>query len=95
MPAGKNSQLLNGERTTAVKVTVYSTPTCGYCAAAKRYLKDHKIPFRDIDVSRDPHSAAEMKRKSGQQGVPVIEVNGRIVVGFDKRRLNAALGLKG
>ncbi|MGO8684890.1 MAG: glutaredoxin family protein [Thermoleophilia bacterium] len=76
-------------------VTVYSTPTCSFCTAAKRYLKERKIPFRDIDVSRDARSAAEMARKTGQQGVPVIDVNGRIIVGFDKQRLNAALGIRG
>jgi len=76
-------------------VTVYSTPTCGYCAAVKRYLKDNKIRFREVDVSRDERGAAEMKRKSRQNAVPVIDANGRIIVGFDKRRLNAALGIKG
>jgi len=76
-------------------VIVYSTPTCRFCTAVKRYLKDHKIRFREVDVSRDARSAAEMTRKTGQQGVPVIDVNGRIIVGFDKQRLNAALGIKG
>jgi glutaredoxin 3 len=76
-------------------VIVYSTPACRFCAAVKRYLKDRKIRFSDVDVSSDARSAAEMKRKSGQQSVPVIDVNGRIIVGFDKRRLNAALGIKG
>ncbi len=74
-------------------VTVYSTPTCGYCVAAKRYLKQRSIAFRDVDVSRDARAAAEMVRKSGQSGVPVIDVNGKAIVGFDKARLNAALGL--
>jgi glutaredoxin 3 len=78
----------------AARVIIYSTPTCGYCAAAKQYLKRHRVAFREIDVSRDAQAAAEMKRKSGQQAVPVIDVNGRIIVGFDKRRLSAALGLK-
>lgn len=76
------------------RVTVYGTPTCGYCAAVKRYLKEHRIAFRDVDVSRDPHAAAEMKRKSGGTAAPVIDVNGRVIVGFDKRRLNAVLGIK-
>ncbi len=76
-------------------VIVYSTPTCRFCTAVKRYLKDHKVSFRDIDVSRDAGAAAEMVRKTGQKGVPVIDINGRVIVGFDKRRLNAALGVKG
>jgi glutaredoxin 3 len=76
-------------------VTVYSTPTCRYCVAAKRYLEERSIRFRDIDVSRDASAAAEMVRKTGQQGVPVIDVNGKAIVGFDKGRLNAALGISG
>jgi glutaredoxin-like YruB-family protein len=75
-------------------VTVYSTPTCSFCNAAKRYLRERRIPFRDVDVSRDSRAAAEMVRKTGQQGVPVIDVNGRIIIGFDKSRLNAALGIR-
>jgi glutaredoxin-like YruB-family protein len=76
-------------------VTVYSTPTCSFCVAAKRYLKERRIPFRDIDVSRDMRAAAEMERKTGQRGVPVIDVNGRAMVGFDKNRLNSLLGIRG
>jgi len=75
-------------------VTVYSTPTCGYCRAAKQYLKQRSVPFRDVDVSRDARAAAEMVRKTGQNGVPVIDVNGKTIVGFDKGRLNAALGIR-
>jgi glutaredoxin 3 len=78
----------------ASRVIIYTTPTCGYCAAVKRYLKNHRIPIREIDVSRDPRAAAEMKRKSGGTAVPVIDAGGRIIVGFDKRGLNAALGIK-
>lgn len=76
-------------------VTVYSTPTCSFCNAAKRYLKERSIPFRDIDISRDAKAAADMVRKTGQQGVPVIDVNGKIIVGFDKLKLNSALGIRG
>lgn len=75
-------------------VTVYSKPGCGYCTAVKHYLKDHGIRFRDFDVSRDAAAAAEMKRRSGQTAVPVIDVNGRIVVGFDKRRQTRILGIR-
>ena len=75
-------------------VTVYSTPTCSFCNAVKRYLKERQIPFRDIDVSRNDKAAADMVRKTGQQGVPVIDVNGKIIVGFDRPKLNAALGLR-
>ncbi|MBE3576350.1 MAG: glutaredoxin family protein [Limnochordales bacterium] len=73
-------------------VTVYSTPTCPYCNAAKRYLKERGVPFRDVDVSRDQRAAMEMIRKSGQMGVPVLDIGGRIVVGFDRNKINALLG---
>ncbi len=76
-------------------VTVYSTPTCRYCTAAKHYLTKNGVKFREIDVSRDAQAAAEMVRKTGQQGVPVIDVNGTAVVGFDKARLNRALRISG
>ncbi len=74
-------------------VRVYSTPTCPYCVRAKQFLKEQNIPFEDIDVSTNEAAAEEMIRKSGQMGVPVIEVGSEIVVGFDKPRLQAALGL--
>ncbi len=64
------------------KVTVYSTPTCPYCTMVKTFLKEQNVDFEDVDVSRDRQKAIEMVRKSGQSGVPVTEVNGRMVVGF-------------
>ncbi|MEW6045612.1 MAG: glutaredoxin family protein [Bacillota bacterium] len=76
------------------RVIVYSTPTCPWCNATKRYLRERQIRFYDVDVSRDPKAAQEMVRKSGQQGVPVIDINGRIVVGFDRPKIDALLGLR-
>jgi glutaredoxin 3 len=76
-------------------VTVYTTPTCGYCRATKRYLQEKRIRFREVDVSSDTQAADELARRTGRRAVPVIDVNGRLIVGFDKRRLNAALGIKG
>lgn len=64
------------------KVTIYSTPTCPYCVYAKRYFTKNGIAFTDIDVSRDHTAAQEMVNKSGQMGVPVIDIGGDIVVGF-------------
>ncbi|MFH1331933.1 MAG: glutaredoxin domain-containing protein [archaeon] len=75
------------------KVIVYSTPTCPYCLMAKEFLKQHKVKFEDIDISRDHKAAEEMVRKSGQYGVPVIEVDGKIIVGFDKEAIKKALKL--
>lgn len=76
------------------RVIVFSTPNCPYCNMAKRYLRDRGIRFRDVDVSRDPAAARDMVRRSGQQGVPVIDINGKIVVGFDRARIDQLLGLK-
>jgi glutaredoxin-like YruB-family protein len=76
-----------------MNVTIYSTPTCPYCKLAKEFLKENKVAFTDVDVSADQAKAQEMIRKSGQMGVPVIDVDGTIIVGFDQKRLKAALGL--
>jgi glutaredoxin-like YruB-family protein len=75
-------------------VTVYSTPTCRFCTAAKRYLARNGVRFREVDVSRDAQAAAEVARRTGRNSVPVIDVNGRLIVGFDQRRLAAALGIR-
>ena len=73
------------------RVTVYSTPTCPSCHAVKRYLRQRGVPFRDVDVSRDRREAERMVHKSGQTGVPVVEINGQIIVGFDRARIDRAL----
>ena len=75
-----------------MNITVYSTPTCPYCKLAKDFLKEQSIPFSDIDVSADPNSANEMVKKSGQMGVPVIDIDGTIIVGWNKSELERALG---
>jgi len=75
------------------KVTVYSTSTCPYCIRAKQFLKEHKIEFEDIDVSVNQERAQEMIKKSGQMGVPVLDIDGEIIVGFDKAKIEAKLGL--
>ncbi|NLM11206.1 MAG: NrdH-redoxin [Clostridiaceae bacterium] len=71
-----------------MKVTVYSTPTCPYCVMAKDYLSEKNIPFEDVDVSADPARAREMIQKSGQRGVPVIDIDGNIIIGFDRSRID-------
>lgn len=74
-------------------VKVYSTPTCPYCIRAKQFLKDNNIVFLDVDVSVNQPAAEEMIKKSGQMGVPVIDIDGEIIVGFDKEKIKQALGL--
>ncbi len=65
-------------------ITVYSTPTCQFCKMAKDYFQENGFEFEDIDVSQDQAKAQEMVEKSGQMGVPVIEIDGQVVVGFNK-----------
>jgi glutaredoxin-like YruB-family protein len=77
-----------------VKVIVYSTETCPWCAKTKEFLKSHKVKFSNKDVGKDSKAAAEMIKKSGQQGVPVTEIDGEIVVGFDEGKLKKLLKLK-
>lgn len=74
-----------------MSVTVYSTPSCAYCTMTKNYLRGKQIPFTEYDVSRYPAKADEMFRKSGQMGVPVVDVNGRVLVGFRPADIEAAL----
>ena len=74
-----------------MSVHVYSTPSCPYCTMVKNFLKKKQVPFDEYDVSRDPRRADEMIRKSGQMGVPVVEVNGRVLVGYRPAEIEAAL----
>ncbi len=76
------------------KVIIFTTPTCSFCNAAKRYFREKKIKFRDVDVSRDQRAAVDMQRRTGQTGVPVILINNRPIVGFDKPKINKLLGIK-
>ena len=72
-------------------VKVYSTPGCPYCITLKMFLKEHNIEFENIDVSKDEKAVEEMVEKSGQMGVPVIEIDGAIIVGFDKEQISKLL----
>jgi glutaredoxin-like YruB-family protein len=75
----------------AKSVTVYSTPGCSWCNTLKTYLRKNGIRFTDVDVSRDQSAAEEMVRRSGQQGVPQTDINGEIIVGFDRARIGRLL----
>jgi glutaredoxin 3 len=76
------------------KVIVYSTQTCPWCHVAKNFLKDHNIPFQDVDVGRDRKAAEEMIEKSGQMGVPVVDINGTIIIGFNEQKMKELLKIK-
>lgn len=73
-------------------VTVYSTPTCPYCHQAKDFLKQKGIAFNDLNVASDIEARNAMVQKSGQLGVPVIEIDGQVVVGFNRAKLEELLG---
>ena len=75
------------------EVKVYSTDSCPYCVMVKKYLKENKVDFEEIDVSSDQAKAQEMINKSGQMGVPVVDIDGKIIVGFNKGEIAKALGL--
>lgn len=76
------------------KVTIYSTPTCHFCAMAKEYFKANNVPYDEFDVASNLEKRKEMMEKSGQLGVPVITIDNQVVVGFDKPKLATALGLQ-
>jgi glutaredoxin 3 len=75
------------------EVTIYTSSTCSWCEATKEYLSAREIDFEEVDISEDMRKAMEMVDKSGQQGVPVVEIDGEIVVGFDRARIDALLEL--
>lgn len=81
-------------QSTQKRVIVFSTPTCSYCNAAKKYFREKGIKFKDVDVSRDAAAARDMVRRSGQMGVPVIDIGGKVIVGFDRPKIDRYLSIK-
>ena len=79
---------------TNLMVKVFSTKICPYCVTLKEFLKQHDVEYEEIDVGEDEDGRKEMIEKSGQMGVPVLEINGQIVVGFDKARILELLGIE-
>ncbi len=75
------------------KVTMYTTPTCGFCHMAKDYFNSNGVKFEQKDVTEDMDAQKEMIQKSQQMGVPVIDIDGKIIVGFDRPNIDKALGL--
>jgi len=74
-------------------VTIYSTPTCVYCNAAKTFFKQKNVPYTEYDVAKDAAKRKEMIEKSGQMGVPVIDIDGQLVVGFNQPKIKQLLGI--
>lgn len=76
----------------AKNIKIYSTPSCPYCKMAKQFLKDNNIDFLDIDISNNRQEASKMVEISGQMGVPVLDIDGTIIIGFNKPEIMKALG---
>ncbi len=76
------------------KVVIFTTPSCSFCNSAKRYFREKNVRFTEVDVTRDSRAAEDMKRRTGQMGVPVILINNRPVVGFDVPKINMLLNIK-
>ena len=77
------------------KVSIYTTPSCVYCKMAKDYFSKHKVQYTELDVASDAKARDLMIQKTGQLGVPVIDIDGKYVVGFDQRRLAELLEISG
>lgn len=76
------------------KVTIYTTPSCAYCKMTKTFFKENKVEYQEKDVSTDAAARDEMIAKSNQMGVPVIDIDGQILIGFDKEGLSQLLNIK-
>ncbi|OGZ52307.1 MAG: NrdH-redoxin [Candidatus Ryanbacteria bacterium RIFCSPHIGHO2_12_FULL_47_12b] len=75
------------------KVAIFTTPSCVYCKKTKEFFKNHSVEYMEYDVTRDVARRDEMIQRSGQMGVPVIDIDGTLVLGFDERRLRQLLGV--
>ncbi len=82
------------EETKQKRVTLYSTPSCSWCNVLKNHLKASNIRFTEVDVSQNQEAAEQMVRRSGQRGVPQTDIDGQIIVGFDKNKINSLLGIQ-
>jgi glutaredoxin 3 len=76
------------------RVVLFSTSTCSWCRRAKRYFRENRVPFKEINVERDQDAARDIVRKTGQTGVPVIKIGSRWIVGFDRERIEKELARK-
>lgn len=76
------------------KIRVFSTPSCPYCVTLKEFLKDRGFEYEDINVATDMKAREEMVQKSQQMGVPVVEIDGQIVIGFDRKKIVQLLNIK-
>ena len=75
-------------------VKVYTTPICPYCQTLKEFLKEHGVEFEEVDVAQDEKARDDMIEKTGQMGVPVVEIDGEFIIGFDKEKIEKLLKIK-
>ena len=76
------------------QVVVFTTPTCSWCKKTKQYLLEHRIRFKEVDISRDQQAAQDLVRRTNQMGVPVTLINSRPVIGFNKPEIDRLLNIK-
>jgi glutaredoxin-like YruB-family protein len=92
---GGPTSKIKGKKADAHKVIVYTTDSCPWCVRVKAYLREHKVSFSELNVQRDESAARRMVAKSGQHGVPQLDIDGTMIVGFDRGRIDGLLGLRG
>ncbi len=93
VPGTTATGLAEAQRLRQPRVLVGTTQTCPWCVRVKQYLRERQVPFREIDVSRNASAARDLVRKTGQTGVPVVEIDGRPIIGFDRAQIDKQLGL--
>ena len=86
--------MTRSKKTKQKTIVIYGAPWCPWCHKVQEYLGEHKIKFKYIDVDKDPKAAEAIVKKSGQTGIPVIEIDKEIIVGFDRERIAKLLKIK-
>lgn len=77
------------------KVVLFTTSSCSWCRRAKKYFKENRVPFKEVNVEKDPEAARDLVKKTGQTGVPVVKIGGRWIAGFDRPAIERELSRKG
>lgn len=85
---------MNTSKNSKHHIRVFSTPSCPYCVTLKAFLDEQGFDYEDIDVAEDDKAREEMIQKSSQMGVPVVEIDGQIIIGFDKEKISQILNIK-
>ena len=94
VPGMTTARVAEAARLRQPRVLVYTTRTCSWCVRVKQYLREREVPFHEVDLARSPSAARDLLRKTGQTGVPVVEIDGQTVVGFDRSKIDRLLGLE-